>query len=133
MSIIISAKRHNWGLMSINTKWHKMSFDVTSSAELTVRIYRFQQVFVSKTKVGSEDFEEITRLLELLLKNRPLKRIDGCDGEAWSFTVYDNNRKILFERELGYTSGIDELERLEAILISYISDDLNGSSNAFLG
>ncbi len=133
MSIILTAKRHNWGLMNINTEWHNMSFDVTSDADLTVRVHRFQQVFVSKTKIDSNDFEEIMHLVETILENQPQERIDACDGEAWSFTVYGKGRNMLFSRALGHIYGIDELERMEDILLSHVPDDLNEDSNVFLG
>ena len=133
MSILISAKRHNWGQININTDWHKMSFDVTSDADLTIRLYRFQQVFTSKTKIDSKDFDEIVKLMESIIENQPQDRIDACDGEAWSITVYGKGRKKLYVRELGYTYGIDELERLEDILVSYMPDDLTEGSNVFLG
>ncbi len=133
MGIILTAKRHNWGFMNINTEWHNMSFDVTSDADLTVRIHRFQQMFVSKTKINSNDFEEIMHLIETIIESQPQDRVDACDGEAWSFTVYGKGRKKLFSRALGHTYGIDELERLEDILLLYVPDDLNEDSNVFLG
>ncbi len=133
MGIILTAKRHNWGFMNINTEWHNMSFDVTSDADLTVRVQRFQQVFVSKTKIDSNDFEEIMHLVETIIEDQPQDSVNACDGEAWSFAVYGKGRKKLFSRALGYTYGIGELERLENIMLSYVPDDLNEDSNVFLG
>lgn len=60
--------------------------------------YLFEEIMINLEKAKLED-----------------KKVDACDGSAWSIVQYENG-KVSWIRETGYIYGIEPLEKIEKIL-----------------
>lgn len=49
------------------------------------------------------------------------RKVDACDGSAWSIVQYEDGKEI-WNRKLGYIYDIQPLEEIEKILIDLIKD-----------
>ena len=117
MNIFLKAEHHNWGLRNLQD-WDKTVFELDYAGEMHVVVYYLTPAVDCVVKVSAEDMDKI---ITLLPKEETVD-IRACDGSAWKLEAYGKDGKMIFQRKLGYTYGIESLEIIEKILISYIPE-----------
>lgn len=69
--------------------------------------------------ISETDFNSIMSLAHKVMAEKPYEDMDysdTMDGSTWGFSIYDTNGEATYIYG-GYTNGIEDLERIEGILI----------------
>ncbi len=120
MSVFLTAKHVNWCEKGIYD-WDMTSFELTYDGELNivVKLYHTTDFAVERSFLLSEDH---LKKIKALIPNKSIS--NNCDaaddGDAWEFTVFDCDGKVIFQRELDYIYDIEPLEEIGRILESYV-------------
>ena len=109
----------NWGLMGMGD-WNNTEWNIYNDLSVEIKIkYNpldiegFNDTVTAEMKISIYQYNEIVRQLNLSKKEEWF--VDGCDGDAWKFIQYEDNKEV-WKRELGYIYGIESLEKIARIL-----------------
>lgn len=118
-SIILRITHCNWSLMGPgdwnNTEWIIYDDFTVEVAEKynELDINDFSSSMKYMFKLTDKQYEMILKNIESAKSDTTI--VDGCDGDAWEYIQFENNKEI-WKRELGYIYGIKSLENIEKIL-----------------
>lgn len=116
MGKFLFAENHNWSMRE-SSDWDGTSFDLSYDGELHIIVTYWKPIVDCVVKMTTKDLNKIKSLIPT---EQIPERIDAFDGEAWSFDAYDELGNVIFHRNMCYTYGIKPLEKIQAILRSYI-------------
>ena len=57
-----------------------------------------------------------------IMNKPPREKVDADDGDAWSFSFYDEQGKRIFHWDTDYTYGIKRFEKLQDKLCRFMPD-----------
>lgn len=128
-NVILKVKHCNFGLMGPGS-WSHTDYTLYSDGNLESLVTYQSSTGYGKegTKksftynVSSDDINEILNSLEESKAYRDIVR--ACDGSAYEFTLYEDNKEI-YKRDLGYIYGIEPLEKIADIINKYESKNDN--------
>lgn len=119
-NLILKISEHNWGLRN-EFDWNCKTWYIYD--DLTINyIIEFvspnKKNFFINYKVDNKFLSQILNNIERAKKDS--FDVSACDGEAWKFVQYKNN-KIVWKRDLGYIYGIIHLENISKDLLNSVS------------
>lgn len=118
-SVFLKAEHQNWGLHTA-WDWQEDIFELSADGDLHIVVRFYKPVVDCVVKVSESDMEKLRALIACA--SAVGRRVDACDGDAWSFSAYNERGKQIFHYELGHIYGIREMEEIGKILCSYIPD-----------
>ncbi|SDB66662.1 hypothetical protein [Butyrivibrio sp. INlla16] len=105
--------------MRTSSDWDKTSFNLSYDGELHIIVTYWEPIVDCVVRISAEDLDKI----KSLIPTESILAIDDCcDGDAWSFEAFDEVGNVIFHREMFYTYDIVPLEKIQAILKSYIPE-----------
>ncbi len=102
-------------------EWEETDFLLFQNGDLKIKLFCGFSVLVGEisVRISENDFNKIRKIMEVIIKNPPDEKIEAYDGTAWEFEFYNTQGNVVYKREIGYTYGINNFERLQDILNSY--------------
>ena len=127
-NLIFEINHDNWDLL-YDGCWESTNFKIYDDLSIEIKDnYCGDETikipdFIKNLEPEKIDKKDLDSLIKLVDKAKKINvRIDACDGEAWEF-IYYNDNKMIWKRELDYIYGIRPLEKMTKILEKYHSVD----------
>lgn len=118
--LIMKIENQNWGQHLIS-EWSTKIWYLFNDLSIDYEVINGQKKSkMYSHNINDEKLKEIINNLDLAKLDNQF--IDACDGEAWEFTQYEND-KVIWKRDLGYIYGIEPLEKISYILLDLVKND----------
>ena len=111
-NLIIKVIEENWGLkgpFDRESKEWRIYSNFNVEHVIKYRDLKETKEVINCYKISDNELKEILSNIELAKLN--VIKVDGCDGVAWEFIQYEENKEI-WKRNLGYIYGINPLEKI---------------------
>ncbi len=118
--LLLKATEENWGLIGPGD-WEKRSWKINFDGWYSYKTsFRSGTADIpeipSLTEEGVLSADQMKQLLRLLDGEWSQEKVDGCDGVAWEFKMYDVNKTVIKHRECGYIWGVEPFESIVRLL-----------------
>lgn len=117
----LKATNENWGLTRAGD-WMRTEFVLDHSRTMHIKVYFLHPAVDTTIEVSGLDMSAIRDNLEEIIANPPNRIPEACDGDAWSFSAYDDTGILVFKWKISHIYGVDPLENIGRILDSYIPE-----------
>ncbi len=118
---LLKAEHHNWGLTKAGD-WKRSTYELFYTGELRIKVLYDMPEKSFLTHISDTELSTMKSLISEIKDSFVDKKIQGCDGTAWSFEAFDEDGKTVFKRKLDYIWGIKALETVSGILNVYEPD-----------
>ena len=137
--LMLSVKNSDWGEVSSEEDyWKYTTYDVYYDGTIIIDVeYNLSGSNIAGGQITDDDYVSVYLFGINTANNDSLSdlEIDACDGDAWSFTFYDEDENAI-SLYSGYTYGETQLEDIQAILREYeenldFTPMTDGASNGY--